>query len=285
VGGRACSGALRRLSLVPRRPMGSSRIGVSARRHMSEAAVVKPTPSGGAAAPAAGTPAAAAVEEEGWSLGWRIFFFSTFMAVGSTASLSYVLATDEDVLFQVQEKAPAVVSFLAPWIGLPVVEETGELDEDAFFPRDISELVGDSVEVACMLRSGKVVLVEVPPSANQNELEAALMRKLEVSSLDADPLVNTTTVDDDEAKQLASKSSEELQNVFSIDLTPVPATGTASKDDLKRLLAYYRAREFEFKTQVQLGVNHGHDTSQYQRALEQVEQLKVQVKAEIKKAR
>ena len=198
------------------------------------------------------------------------------MSVGSLASLSYVLATDETQLLGVQSRWPWVVSFLAPWIGLPVVEETGRLDEEAYFPRDISDLVGESVRAACVLRSGRVIVVSVPSSGSEEAVLGAASASLSSlgGSLSEDPVVKVVFVDASEEQALVSAGGRD--SMLAVELAAIP--GTASRAELSRLLDVYRVRELEFRTQEALGRKHGYDVSHFSRALLAVEAGKKELK-------
>jgi hypothetical protein len=228
---------------------------------------------GGAGGASSGLGAGAA--GEGWSLRWRLFFFGSFVSGGSVASLSYVLATDETQLLWVQSRWPWVVSLLAPWLGLPVVEETGRLDEEAYFPRDISDLVGESVRAACVLRSGRVIVVSVPSSGSQESLLSAASAHC---SLSEDPLVKVVFVDASEEQALVSAGGRD--SMLAVELAAIPVT--ASRAELSRLLDVYRVRELEFRTQEALGRKHGYDVSHFSRALLAVESGKKELKRRLK---
>ncbi|GBG31160.1 Hypothetical Protein FCC1311_073812 [Hondaea fermentalgiana] len=254
---------------------GSAAWRVSAQR-MSSAATAAPA--------AGGEAAAAAAAEEGWSLRSRVAGFAAFVAAGSSATFTYMLATDENFLFAARDRAPKLVNFFAPWAGLPVEEESGELDVEAFFPREISEIVGEKVQVACVLRSGRVVVVETIPDAPLAEIDQLLLKKLNVTSLVEDPVVSFSFLDADEAATYASKSDEELANAFRAKIPPLPAQGTASKAELQQLLNVYRRYELEYRTSEELARRTGDDTTQARRALVEIEALKKEVKVRIKSA-
>ncbi len=193
------------------------------------------------------------------------------------ASLSYVLTTDEAQLLWVQSRWPWVVSLLAPWLGLPVVEDTGRLDEEAYFPRDISDLVGASVRAACVLRSGRVLVVSVPSSGSEDAVLSAVSASLSAlgSSLAQEPVVKVMFVDESEEQSLLTADGRD--SMLAVGLPPIP--DNASRAELSRLLELYRARELEFRTQEVLGRKHGRDVTHFSRALLAAESGKKELKA------
>ena len=99
--------------------------------------------------------------EDGWSLRARIGMFTIFVTVGSISTFSYTLTSDEEMLFYVYDRFPYIVNTLGPWIGLPIVAETGQLNKQVYFPRKISDLVGDTITAVCRLQSGRVIVIQV----------------------------------------------------------------------------------------------------------------------------
>ncbi len=246
------------------------------RKYLSDSAASKPKP--------ASASAEAKVEEEGWSLRARLIFFSIFVTAGGVGTLSYTLTTDEEMLFYVYDNYPWVVTTLGPYIGLPMVEETGNLDEEEYFPRDVTELVGETVTAAAKLRSGRVVVIQAPSETSSSDIERLVLEKLGAKSLFGDSIVNVEFIDQDQESSLASKSDDQLREAFAIQLEPLPTPGSVPRAALEALLHVYRVNEIEFKTQVQLGSNHNFDTSQYQTALQELERRKQAVKEMMKTA-
>lgn len=239
-------------------------------------------------------PVVEAEAEEGWSLRVRVGGFIAFLAAGGAATFTYMLSADEDFVFSMRDRAPALVDFFAPWAGLPVAEvdggdgESGEggvtLDVAAYFPRDMAELVGESVPVACVLRSGKVVVVPVGASATMSDVDRALLEKLGVEDLTQDPVVSFSFVDSGDEAALAQQSQTALAQQFAghLQAPAAPEPGTASKQELANLMAVLRSRELDVKTTLELAKQYGEDTTQATNALAQIEDTKRQVKAQLK---
>jgi len=222
--------------------------------------------------------------DDGWSLRARVGAFSVFVAAGSMGTFAYMLATDEKFMFAAKERAPKLVNLFAPYVGLPVDEETGEIDEQAYFPREIGDLVGDSVKVACVLRSGKVVIVETGTEADLNEIDMRLLEKLNVDTLEGDPVVSFRFLDDQEAKVMEGKTPEELQKQFEDPIPDVPEGGNATKQQLQRILQELRKKDLDLRTTIELGRKYGDDVTKAQRTLADVEERKKKVKELIRKS-
>mmetsp|Transcript_2714 Transcript_2714/g.3887 ORF Transcript_2714/g.3887 Transcript_2714/m.3887 type:complete len:296 (+) Transcript_2714:68-955(+) len=222
-----------------------------------------------------------AVEEaESSSMTPKIVGFVAFLLVGGVGTFGYMISTDEDFLFKMRDEYPSVVNLIAPWFGLPVDEESGELKVEEYFPRSITDLVGDTVPVACILRSGRVVTVNVPADSTLAVIDHALLEKLGVDSLEADPVVNFSFLDQDAE---VSDDSGEQTLVVSSNLPVIPPAGTASREQLNHLLNVYRLRELDAKTNLELARQYGEDQSQTLRTLNEIEEGKVRLKTMIKR--
>lgn len=215
-------------------------------------------------------------------LGLRIAGFTGVVGIGGLATFAYMLTSNEDFLFQVHDYSPALVDRVAPWLGLPVVGETGVFDVDAFPPRDISQLVGDRVFVAAILRSGHVCIVEADANASPEEVDRVVREQLNVPNLVADPIVEVQFLDDEEGQELKKQDQNTIQKTFGLQLPPIPAVGEKTKQQLKLLLNIYRTREFDLKTTLELQKQSGQDSSATKRGLQTIDQGKKQIKELIK---
>mmetsp|Transcript_14575 Transcript_14575/g.16945 ORF Transcript_14575/g.16945 Transcript_14575/m.16945 type:complete len:300 (+) Transcript_14575:165-1064(+) len=227
---------------------------------------------------------AAKTGDEGMSMGKKVGLFSAFLAVGGGGTFAWMLATDEDFLFKMRDLSPGLVNFFAPLVGLPVEEESGELDVEAFAPRSIGEIVGEKVKVAVVLRSGRVVLVDADAETSVSGLEQAVCEKLgDPNTITQDPVVSFDFVNAEEEAHMAQQSEQELEKHFGIQIPEIPPNPT--RQQLMVALTQCRFLEADLTVNKELAKKYQTDETQIERALVQIEQRKREIKAVIKKTR
>ena len=214
-----------------------------------------------------------AESSQGLSMGKKVGLFSAFLAVGGGATFAYMLVTDADFLFKVRDVSPGLVNAVAPWIGLPVEEETGELDVEEYMPRDIQDIVGTDLKVACTLRSGRVCLVDASANAGMEELQALVAAQLGETAVE---IVQVDFVNEDEVAAIEAIDEEALQKSFGINVPEIPAG--ASKKELRDLLDQCRLLQADLHVQVELSKKYNNDTSQILRAIDETEERKKEIK-------
>lgn len=222
------------------------------------------------------------VEEvvEPTSLGRKIALFAGIVATGGLGTFSFLITSNEEYLFQARDAAPQVVNFLAPYIGLPVDEVTQELDVEALGPRDVSELVGEELVVVAKLKSGRVVRVTV------GALDSS--ETVQVKCVDAagsgDAVADIVFVDQEDVEKVSAMSDEELADSYGDLKIPEIMVGYG-KRELRMLLEACRQMEFDLRVRYTLAEKYGYDLSALSRAMENLEQRKVDVKLAIKVAK
>jgi len=227
------------------------------------------------------TSAASESTTEGMSLAQKVGLFTVFLTTGGAGTFTWMLSTDEDFLFQMRDVSPKLVNLFAPLAGLPVEEATGELDVEAFPPRSIGEIVGDKVKVAVVLRSGKVVLIDTEADTSLQKLEKLVEEK--VGDISQNPIVNFDFVNVEEEANYAERSEEELTKDFGIQIPEI--LPNANRQQLMVALVQCRVLEADLTVNRELATQYQTDTSQIDRALEQIEERKKEIKKVMKKTR
>ena len=212
------------------------------------------------------------------SLGKKVGIFSAFMVVGGGGTFAYMLASDTEFLFKVRDVSPGLVNAIAPWIGLPVEEETGELDVEEFMPRDIQDIVGDKLKVACTLRSGKVCLVDAAADASMEELQGLVAAEMDIA---APEIVQVDFVNEDDVAAVETADDAALQKSFGINVPEIPADAT--KKQLRDLLDQCRLLGADLQVQLELSKKYNNDTSQILRAMEETEERKKEIKRRLRR--
>jgi hypothetical protein len=223
----------------------------------------------------------APVEEvpEPTSLGKRIALFAGLVTAGGLGTFSYLITSNEEYLFQARDAAPQFVNFLAPYIGLPIDEETRELDVEALGPRDVSELVGEQLVVVAKLQSGRVVRVTVGALDNNAAVE---QKCVEAAGTD-DAVADVMFVDQEDVEKISAMSEDELVDTYG-DLKIPEIQAAYGKRELRMLLEACRQMEFDLKVRYTLAQKYGYDLSALTRAMDKLEERKVEVKLAIKAA-
>jgi hypothetical protein len=148
----------------------------------------------------------------------RVAGFVSLSSVLGLAGLSYALVNDTEFLWKTRDSAPRLVNALAPWIGLPVVQESGELDVAALGPRDITEVVGDQVDMGVKLSSGGVIVLTLSAKESMAELEKRALS----GRAPGERVVDVFSLDAARAQELRSKTPEEIEAEFGVKIPQVP---------------------------------------------------------------
>ena len=123
-----------------------------------------------------------------------LFSFVSLSAV--SGGFIYNLHADKDFLVATHEKLPWLINTIGPYVGLPVsnVEEAPVLD----FPEELSDIIGESVTLCCLLQSGQVVTVQASPNDTIEQIRS--------DNNITEPIINYEVVNaEDEGKAEESK--------------------------------------------------------------------------------
>lgn len=219
--------------------------------------------------------AAVAAEDGRSSMGLASKFglFSTVVLGGGGSVLAFMISKDEDLLFELNDKAPFFVNnIVAPIMGLPITPETGELDIAAYGPRDVSEVVGSSVSVVARYTSGHVEFSTISSLDFASQLFAR----------PGDSLSELIVLEGEEASSASSMDNGALERRYgTVRIPDIPEEAT--KKQLKQLFDICDAQQVDLRVQLQLGGKYGVDSAALNRGLASLEARKQEIQALIKK--
>ncbi len=196
----------------------------------------------------------------------NVALYAAFVSsVVGSATLFY-LATDDDFLFTMREWSPALVNLVAPYIGRPV-DEDNVLDVSAFAPRDVAEVVGDTVCVVLKTRMGVASL----STLNANDKPPAM------GGDGDDPVVETIVLDQEEFERASKLTQDELNLKFGMELPELPDPSTATMATLRTALAQCELKERDLQVAYQLADKYGKDPVTLEHQHHAVQQRKLEL--------
>lgn len=201
---------------------------------------------------------------EGMSTRTRVILFSLVVGLSGFGVFCYQLVADREFLISVNDKVPGVIRFLGPYLGLPVASSSdygdsgsskqGELE----FPPELKDIVGETLKIRCLMRSGQVVLVDADAEAaltTLNELANAKLGNLNDSqqTMTSDVVVNYEVVNREDEEGVGELKGSAFQ--LQIPVIPVDAT----IEQKKRILLECEMLLNEVNIQIELSKKYGND--------------------------
>jgi len=175
----------------------------------------------------------------GRQIAFRSVAFLSFSAVMGLAGLAYAISSDPEILWKTRDSFPGLVNFIAPFVGLPVVKETGELDVEQLGPRDISELVGDKVDMGIKLSNGSIIVV----TSSSTESMAQLCQRALENQPPGLQVNDVFALDSVRAAELRAKSPEDIKDEFAMRIPQVPSVKNEHTLTVALELCYHMQNE------------------------------------------
>ena len=196
----------------------------------------------------------------------KIAGFAAFVLGGGGATLGYMMTSDEEFLFTVNDSYPWLVNFMAPMIGLPVTVEGDAFDPDAFGPRTIDGVVGEELKVVVRLMSGRTLVLDVASDATQASVKDRLRFETDDASEEIAEIIFVDAAD-------ASKSTEEIAALYFPGVTLPTIPPNAGEKELVQVLLKCEAMSVDLKVQRELAAKYGGNKQDLDRALVSLDQV------------